>query len=45
MLTKLLNAAAWPFYAIGYCYGYTLRLFRYAAIAVGLGIEKGKGEG
>ena len=44
MLTKLLDIAARPFYAIGYVYGFVLRLLRYAALAVQVGIEEGKGE-
>ena len=42
MLIKLLDAAAWPFYAIGYLCGYTLRVLHWAALAVQIGIEEGK---
>lgn len=42
VITKLLDAAAWPFYAIGYLCGYTLRVLHWAALAVQIGIEEGK---
>jgi hypothetical protein len=43
-MTRLLDAAAWPFYAIGKLYGYTLRVLHWAALAVQIGIEEGRGE-
>ena len=43
MLTVLLDAAAWPFYAMGYMFGYVMRVFRFVALAVQIGFEEGNG--
>ena len=43
-MTRILDAAAGPFYAIGYIWGYTLRVLHWAALAVQIGIEEGRGE-
>lgn len=42
MITLILDAAALPFYAIGWLYGTLVRMARFAAVAVEMGIERGK---
>lgn len=43
MLILLLDIAAAPFYAIGWLYGSIIRALHFAAVAVEMGIERGKG--